>query len=64
MLVKKILVEERDFLKKIVKGEQMQEEDLIKKEQIYSYFGEHHWNSLIQVAEENVSGSSDEEKLP
>lgn len=33
-LVKKILNEERDFLKKIVKGEPISEEDLIKKELI------------------------------
>mgnify|MGYP001810371768 CR=1 FL=1 len=29
--VKKILVEERDFLKKIVRGELIKEEDILKK---------------------------------
>lgn len=46
-IVKKLLVEDRQFLKKIVKGELMQEEDLIKKEQFQTQFGEYHWNLLI-----------------
>ncbi|KAM3132680.1 hypothetical protein pb186bvf_015225 [Paramecium bursaria] len=58
--IKKILVEERDFLKKIVRGELIKEEDILKKQQFQSMFGELKWNMLIEEAEENTRNNDEQ----
>ncbi|CAD8108244.1 unnamed protein product [Paramecium sonneborni] len=59
--VKKILHEERDFLKKILKGDMIEQEDIKKKLDFQLQIGEAYWNKLIQEAEEQVN--SDEDQL-
>ncbi|CAD8193208.1 unnamed protein product [Paramecium pentaurelia] len=57
--IKKILHEERDFLKKILKGEMIEQEDIKKKQEYQMQIGEAHWNQLIQEAEEQVNSDED-----
>ncbi|CAD8158406.1 unnamed protein product [Paramecium pentaurelia] len=57
--IKKILHEERDFLKRILKGELNKQEDIQKKQQFQSEVGETNWNQLIQEAEEQVNSDED-----